>query len=104
MIKTLRDIKVELRQKATPLWPNVPFPEVCFVFETQLGIDPKTVILTPFSKDYYYAFLLDENGVALRNKADRMFIRRKILFTREQRAILDQWWPALPDELKIYGN
>lgn len=99
MDEELEKLRFKFYNKTKQLYPNVRYPQVCWLFDVALGIDPRIVAAEPISHKQYTVLILDENGKRIiRNKEILKVVRK---FDSKQAKIVREWWPLIPDDIKV---
>jgi hypothetical protein len=93
------DLKQKFHDKVAELYPGVKYPEVCWLFDVALNIDPRTVVEAPISKKSYKTLILDENGKRTILNGEALSVTRK--FDPRQAKIVREWWPLIPEDIKV---
>lgn len=91
----------ELAQEA---YPEVKYPEMCWLFDIVLDVDAKLIVQAPISKKSYTSFVetFDGKRESITNVNGFVKYRQvKRKFTPRQQELVREWWPLLPDEMKI---
>jgi hypothetical protein len=93
------ELKQKFHDKVADLYPGVKYPEVCWLFDVALNIDPRTVVEAPISKKSYKVMILDENGKRVSHNDQVLSVTRK--FSPKQAKIVREWWPLIPEGIKV---
>lgn len=97
MRKTFHDLAQES-------YPGVLYPEMCWLFDIVLDVDATLIVQEPISKKAYVTFVKNESGnretvILPSGLVKYRKVKRK--FTPRQQELVREWWPLLPDEMKI---
>lgn len=97
-------LKRRFREFTRELYPGVEYPEILWLFEQALGIDPRQVVQAPIRKDSYLQFVLDGDGKRRTyHYSPHKLIKNRVRFTNEQKKIVKEWWPLLPQSMLDEG-
>lgn len=92
------EMKRKFREAAREQYPGTPYPEMAWLFDQVLGMDPREVVMHPIRKKSYLSFVLTPDGQHRRGVTGEVVrVRRK--FTPEQQKLIRQWWVLLPQEM-----
>lgn len=94
------NMKQKFHDETAKAYPNTGQPEMCWLFDQVLGIDPRTIAAEPITKKTYKSFILDDNGKRLVNPKTQTSFRVTRKFTPQQQKALREWWVILPEEMK----
>lgn len=94
------NMKQKFHDEAAKAYPNTGQPEMCWLFDQVLGIDPRLIAAEPITKKTYKAFIMKGDNTKLPNPKTKasFVVTRK--FTPQQQKALREWWIILPEEMK----
>lgn len=96
----LIQLRFKFHDQTKELYPGVPYPEFVWLFDVALGLDPRAVAQKPITKKQYKSFIMDGYGNKELNPLTGSAVTVTRSFTPEQRKIVREWWPLLPEEMK----
>jgi hypothetical protein len=99
-LQTFYDLRQRFHDEANKAYPQTGDPEMCWLFDQALGIDPRHVTAEPITKKTYKVFILDERGKRVTDPKTHEFYRITRKFDRAQQRTVAEWWPLLPDRMK----
>lgn len=88
-----------LTKIASDMYPGVSYPEVCWILEHVLKIDPKSVTINGFSLRGVEQFVFGMDGKRVYDEfyAPRLTFR---VWTPEEREALEEWIDFIPGVFK----
>lgn len=83
------------------MYKNAPHPGMCWILEEVLGIDAYNVVQEGFNamEDSYETYLRTPTG-SRRYFDDGEAAKITVMWTKEQKKLLREWWEYIPPELR----
>jgi hypothetical protein len=94
------EVRDKFRTEAHKMYPNSAQPEMCWLFDMVLKIDPRVVAMEPITLKKYKVFMMDLHGKRMVNPKTNEFYRVTRYFSPEQIKEVRNWWPLLPQEMR----
>ena len=93
------ELKRKWREETQKMYPDAVEPELSWLFDQALKIDPRVISQSPITKKTYKTFILDANGRRQHHPDGRpLIVTRR--FTTEQQKIVKEWWPLIPTRMQ----
>lgn len=96
----LIQLRYKFHDQTKEIYPDVRYPEMVWLFDVALGMDPRPISEHPITKKQYKTFIVDGYGNRELNPLTGNAVTVTRSFTAEQRKIVREWWPLLPEEMK----